>query len=76
MNMDLSNLTTDELIDLYARIPDALKERRVIRTNNFVGDLGEYIAIQHYNGTPGLPNLQAAPAGTQNVDATAWPVGK
>ncbi|MFC1453065.1 hypothetical protein ACFLSJ_06925, partial [Verrucomicrobiota bacterium] len=23
----------------------------------------------HYNGTPGLPTLQAAPAGTRNVDA-------
>ncbi len=67
--MDLSNLSIDELIDLYARIPEVLKERGVIRTNNFLGDLGEYIAIQHYNGIPGLPNLQAAPAGTQNVDA-------
>lgn len=67
--MNLSNLSTDELIDLYTRILDALKERGVIRTNNFLGDLGEYIAIQHYNGAPGLPNLQAAPPGTQNVDA-------
>ena len=67
--MNLSDLSTDELIDLYARIPETLKERGVIRTNNFLGDLGEYVAIQHYNGTPGLPNLQAAPAGTQNLDA-------
>lgn len=69
MDSDLAKLTTDELIELYARIPNALKERGVIRTNNFLGDLGEYIAIQHYNTTPGLPKLQAAPAGTQNVDA-------
>ena len=67
--MNFSNLSTDELIDLYAGIPNALKERGVIRTNNFLGDLGEYVAIQHYNGIPGLPNLQAAPASTQNVDA-------
>ena len=69
MDSDLTVLTTDALIDLYARIPDTLKERGVIRTNNFLGDLGEYIAIQHYNKTPGLPKLQAAPPGTQNVDA-------
>ena len=69
MDIDLTKWTTDELIDLYAGIPDALKERGVIRTNNFLGDLGEYIAIQHYNTTPGLPKLQAAPPGTQNVDA-------
>lgn len=69
MGTNLSDLSTDDLIDLYARIPDELKERGVIRTNNFLGDLGEYRAIEHYNGTPGLPNLQAAPSGTQNVDA-------
>jgi hypothetical protein len=69
MDIDLTKLTTNELIDLYARIPDALKNRGVIRTKNFLGDLGEYIAIQHYNSTPGLPKLQAAPPGTQNVDA-------
>ena len=67
--MNLRDLSTDELIDLYARIPDVLKKRGVIRTKNFLGDLGEYVVIQHYNGTPMLPNLQAAPAGTQNVDA-------
>lgn len=69
IRVNLNDLSTDELIDLYARIPDALKERGVIRTKNFLGDPGEYVAIQHYNSTPGLPNLQAAPAGTQNVDA-------
>jgi hypothetical protein len=67
--MNLKDLSTEELIDLFARIPEELKERGVIRTRNFLGDLGEYVAIQHYNNTPGLPNLQAAPAGTQNVDA-------
>jgi len=67
--MDLAKFTTDELIDLYARIPDSLKERDVIRAGNFTGDLGKYIAIQHYNKTPGLPKLQGVPPVTQNVDA-------
>lgn len=67
--MDLSILETEELIDIYAFIPEILKDRGVIRSRNFLGDLGEYLAIQHYNRTPGLPNLQAAPQGTQNIDA-------
>ncbi len=67
--MEFSELSIDELIDLYARIPAELRTRGVIRSGNFLGDLGEYIAIQHYNNTPGLPNLQSAPAGTQNIDA-------
>ena len=66
---EIDELTTDELIKLYAQIPDLLKKRGVIRTNNILGDLGEYLAIKHYRETPGLPNLQAAPPGTQNVDA-------
>jgi hypothetical protein len=67
--MNLNELKNEELIDLFARIPEELKKRGVIRTKNFLGDLGEYVAIKHYNNVPGLPNLQAAPAGTQNVDA-------
>jgi hypothetical protein len=67
--MDLQKLSTPELINTYSLIISLLKERKVIRTKNFLGDLAEYLVINHYNNTPGLPNLQAAPAGTQNVDA-------
>lgn len=31
--------------------------------------MAEFLVINHYKNTSGLPNLQAAPAGTQNVDA-------
>ena len=65
----LEKYSTTELIQLYSEIISKLKSRGVIRTKNIVGDLGEYLAIEHYNKTPGLPNLQAAPAGTQNIDA-------
>lgn len=41
----------------------------MIRTGNVVGDLGEYLAIKYYSETAGLPKLQAAPTGTQNIDA-------
>lgn len=46
-----------------------LKQRKVIRTNNVVGELGEYLAIEIYNSTAGMPNLSPAPVGTENIDA-------
>lgn len=54
---------------LYADAEKELKERGLVRTRNIVGERGEFLVIKIYNETPGLPNLQAAPEGTQNVDA-------
>ena len=34
-----------------------------------VGDIGELLAIEYFCNSKVLPNLQAAPAGTKNVDA-------
>ncbi len=34
-----------------------------------MGEIGEAVAIKHFNSTPGLSNLKAAPTGTKNVDA-------
>ena len=67
--MDFEKLSDDELVQSYGSLLKELKRRGIIRSKNIVGDLGEYIAIRHYNTTPGLPKLQAAPPGTQNVDA-------
>jgi hypothetical protein len=67
--MKLSELNTNELINAYSEIITLLKSRGVIRTKNLLGDLGEYLAIEHFNNTAGMSNLQAAPAGTQNIDA-------
>ncbi|PLX70374.1 MAG: hypothetical protein C0602_06070 [Denitrovibrio sp.] len=67
--MKLETYTTLELVRAYGEIQKELKSREVIRSKNVVGDLGEYIAINYYNKTPNLPNLQAAPTGTQNIDA-------
>jgi hypothetical protein len=67
--MELNNLNATELIETYSEIITLLKERGIIRTKNLLGDLGEYLAIEHFNNTSGLSNLQAAPAGTQNIDA-------
>jgi len=67
--MDIDNMTVSELVNLYSRILKKLKDDKIIRTNNLVGEIGEYIAIEHYQNSKGLPKLQAAPPGTKNIDA-------
>jgi len=64
-----SELTNFEVWDAYALSIDELKRRGLIRTRNIVGERGEFLAIETYDRISGLPNLQAAPEGTQNVDA-------
>ncbi len=54
---------------LYGQIIEELKARHIIRTKNVVGDIGEYLAIDYYTKTPGLPKLQFAPTSTKNIDA-------
>lgn len=49
-----------------ARVAAELK-RRGLASN--VGQVAESLALSFFNGTPGRPNLQPAPTGTQNVDA-------
>ncbi|UCZ54994.1 hypothetical protein LGQ02_09830 [Bacillus shivajii] len=58
-----------DLVEVYGEWLSELKIRGMIRTNNVVGELGEYLAIKYYQDTSGLPKLQAAPTGTQNIDA-------
>ena len=67
--MDISNLSTEEIINLYPNILKELKSREVITTNNLIGELGEYLAIENYNRKGNLPKLQKATASTQNIDA-------
>ncbi len=65
----IKELKNEEIWDLYGLLVGTLKERGLIRTKNIAGERGEFLAIETYNAIPGLPNLQAAPEGTQNVDA-------
>ena len=67
--MDLSKLEKYDLIMLYGQIIDELKHRNVIRSKNVVGDIGEYLVIDYYTKTSGLPKLQFAPPSTENIDA-------
>ncbi len=67
--INLEELNNEDLWLGYADIQQELKKRGLVRTNNIVGERGEFLAIETYNSISGLPNLQAAPEGTQNVDA-------
>lgn len=67
--IDIKSLSDDDVISLYSETIKELKARSIIRTKNVLGELGEYLAIQYYNNTSGLPKLQVAPVGTKNVDA-------
>lgn len=66
---DTDKLLDEEIWTLYAYLGIKLKDRGLVRTRNIVGERGEFLAIKIYNQTPGLAKLQAAPEGTQNVDA-------
>lgn len=50
--MNLKECKDTELINLYGKLISELKERKIIRTRNIVGELGEYFAKEHYNNTP------------------------
>lgn len=46
-----------------------LKNRGLVCTRNIAEEWGEFLSIHSYKSINGLPNLQAVPEGTQNVDA-------
>ena len=62
-------LTDADLIQAYGLLLKELRSRSIIRSKNVIGDLGERIALEHYNRTPGLSKLQLAPPSTANIDA-------
>jgi hypothetical protein len=62
----LDSLSDLDLLRVRAAVAAELK-RRGLASN--VGQAAEALAIAYYNSTPGRPNLQPAPVGTQNVDA-------
>lgn len=64
----VNGLKSEELWSLFSFLQKELKERKLIRSRNIVGDRGEFLAVDFYNKTADLPNLQLAPEGTQNID--------
>ena len=63
---ELIRLSDEELIQLRHAVEREARKRGLKLT---VGDIGERLVVAHFNKTPGLPNLQTAPAGTKNIDA-------
>lgn len=55
--MDLSKMNNADIVCLYSDAIKELKQRGILRTNNVIGDLGEYLAIETFSRTPGLPKL-------------------
>jgi hypothetical protein len=62
----LKGLSNDELLSLRLQVDGEMATRGL--TLN-VGQLGEILALRHFNRTSGLPNLIDAPKGAKNVDA-------
>lgn len=62
----LSKLIDAELIALRDLVEAELNKRGISFN---VGLIGEQLVINHFNSTPGLPNLLQAPTGAKNVDA-------
>ena len=62
-------MSDQELIKTYADCIKNLRDRKIIRTKNVLGDLGEYLAIDYYCNNPKLPNLLKTEIGTENIDA-------
>ena len=52
--MDFSKLKDEEVVNIYPEVLKELKSRGIIKTNNLIGDLGEYLAIKTFlNAIPG-----------------------
>jgi len=64
--MDITKITTDELVLLRIDIEREMRSRGI---DFSVGEIGEIAAIKHFNSTPGLSNLMASSRGAKNVDA-------
>ena len=62
-------MTSSERLEHFSRLMKAFKDSGDIRTKNFVGDMGETVAIDHYNNTPELSNLRLVEIGAKDIDA-------
>lgn len=63
---NIRELTDNQLMSFRATIEAEMKKRGIALS---VGEIGEALAISYFNSHSKLPNLQAAPTGTKNIDA-------
>lgn len=68
-NIEFKDYSNQSLVQAYGILLSEMRERGIIRSKNVTGDLGEFIAIDYYTKTAGLPKLQLAPPSTKNIDA-------
>ena len=73
MSIKLETLETLEIIKLYSEILIELKERKVIRSKNLVGELGEFLVLEVFNSNIELPNLKLAPPTEKLSHSTSPP---
>ena len=66
---EFQNINDEKLIAMYGNVVQELRNRRIIRTKNVVGDLGERFVIDYYTNTASLENLKDAPPSTKSIDA-------
>ena len=71
MGFNFKKFTDEEIINLYPQLLNELKARGIIRTNNLVGELGEFHAKTIYEKDTTLPRLQLNLKSTKNIDATS-----
>lgn len=69
MSNSLILLSDSELISQYGRLVKELQDRKIIRTKNVVGDLGERFAIDYFRKSLDLEDLTDAPPSTKSIDA-------
>lgn len=67
--MNFNNFSSEELIHFYGDWIKEMKKRKIIRTNNVVGEIGEFLAVNYYNEHPGLPKMQLTMESSANIDA-------
>jgi len=66
---EFQSIDDASLISMYGNIVKELRSRKIIRTQNVVGDLGERFAIDFYSKSPLLESLVDAKTSTKSIDA-------
>ena len=74
--LDITKLGDSELIEAYGDILQELKNRKIIRSKNVTGDLGEYLAVECYHRNKDFPNISLVKKSTQHYDAYGLKGGK
>lgn len=66
---EYENMTIADGLKEYSKLMKMFKNRGATRTNNFVGDMGETVTVEHYSNADELPDLRLVEIGAKNIDA-------